>query len=293
MSQQKRSRPYFTVIIPCLNEEKYVPNLLKNLNSQSFKDFETIVIDGNSDDLTQDVVRNYKSNYPLQLLTTTTRSPSFQRNLGASKAKGSVLIFFDADTQIPKNYLKKIHDTFESKKPHFLTTYIDVNSDNPSEKFFEALNNIVFEVGKIAKTPLALGAMQAVKKGAFEDVGGYDEKTKFGEDGQLFQKLYNYNYKYLVLTRPRYIFSMRRIRKDGVLESINQYLKINLKVFTNGYHTDVDYKMGGSHYEDQSLSQNKYTQALEPLMKKLTKFSQKRTSRLKNLLDSFLPPDRY
>jgi hypothetical protein len=51
--------------------------------------------------------------------------------------------------------------------------------------------------------------------------------------------------------------------------------------------------MGGSHYEDQSLSQNKYTQALEPLMKKLTKFSQKRTSRLKNLLDSFLPPDRY
>jgi hypothetical protein len=65
--------------------------------------------------------------------------------------------------------------------------------------------------------------MQSVKKvlcGSF----GLRLKTKFGEDGQLFQKLYNYNYKYLVLTRPRTFFPASHPQDES------QDLSINTKI---------------------------------------------------------------
>ena len=239
--------PYFSVIIPCLNEEHYLPHLLKNLNLQTFKNFEVVVVDGYSDDKTANVTSKFKSKYPLYLFQTSTRNVSFQRNLGAQKAKGKVFIFFDADTQIPKNYLNQIFKAFETKHPHFLTTYLTVDSTKPSEKMYASLSNLIFETGKLINSPFAYGSMQAVKRGAFFDVGGYDAKTKFGEDGQLFQKLYKFNYKYLILKKPCYIFSLRRYRSKGTLQSIIKQLRLNLNVLQNGYHTPLkeEYQMGG------------------------------------------------
>ncbi|MDD4937998.1 MAG: glycosyltransferase [Candidatus Shapirobacteria bacterium] len=239
--------PYFSIIIPCLNEENYLPELLKNLNSQSFTDFETIVVDGNSEDKTCQVTNKFKASYPLSLYSTTTRNVSFQRNLGAKKAKGKIFIFFDADTQIPKNYLNQIAKAFKTKHPHFLTTYLKVDSIKPLEKIYAPFSNLIFEAGKFIKSPFAYGSMQAIKKGAFFDVGGYDIKTKYGEDGQLFQKLHNFNYKYLILKKPRYIFSIRRYHSKGILKSIIKQAHLNLNVFRHGYHAPLkeEYQMGG------------------------------------------------
>ncbi|MFH1244651.1 MAG: glycosyltransferase, partial [bacterium] len=45
-------KPFFSLIIPALNEAKYLPLLLDDLSKQTFLDFEVIVVDGNSDDQT-------------------------------------------------------------------------------------------------------------------------------------------------------------------------------------------------------------------------------------------------
>lgn len=246
-------KPYLSIIIPCLNEEHFLPFLLKNLNSQTYTNFEVIVVDGNSEDKTAEVTKKFKSKYPLHLYSTTTRNVSFQRNLGAKKAKGKVFIFFDADTQIPKNYLQKIAQTFETKHPHFLSTYIKVDSNNPSEKTFATLTNLIFETSKAIKLPSVYGSMQAVKKGAFFDIGGYDTKTKFGEDSQLFIKLFKFNYKYILLKNPRYTFSLRRFKSKGLLKTTIKQLRINLNIFKNGYHAPLkeEYNMGGARYSSK------------------------------------------
>jgi len=243
--------PYFSVVIPCLNEEHFLPFLLKNLNSQTYTDFEVIVVDGNSEDKTAEVTKEFKSKYPLFLHTTTTRNVGFQRNLGAKKSKGKVIIFFDADTQIPKNYLQKIAQTFETKHPHFLTTYLKITSDKPIEKIYESLSNLIFELGKISKSGYSFGSMQAVKRSAFSDVGGYDIKTKFGEDGQLFGKLLKHNYKYLVLKTPRYIFSMRRFHTEDAFKQFTLQVKIIANLLLHGYHSQFSkkYQMGGKQYQ--------------------------------------------
>lgn len=282
--------PYFSIIIPCLNEEKYLPKLLSNLNSQTFSDFEVIVVDGHSTDKTAQEVNSFPAKYPLKLISTPTRNVAYQRNLGAKKSHGQVLIFFDADTQIPKNYLKRINLAFRKHHPHFLTTYIQVDSLNPSEKLFAVFSNLIIEAGKLFKTPFSFGAMQAVKKGAFFDVGGYDINTKFAEDSQLFQKLYEYHYHYLILPKPCYIFSLRRFRSEGILKSFIQSLQLNFNILLNGYHVPlkVRYEMGGHLYRDAKTKHPSSPAIFEPLITKLTHpATPQQSHRIQTLLNRF------
>lgn len=283
----KQISPYFSIIIPCLNEEKYIPFLLKDLNSQTFSDFEVVVVDGNSTDKTASIISKFSSKYSLQLQSTKIHNVSFQRNLGAKNSLGKILVFFDADTRIPKNYLKKIYQAFEKKHPHFLTTYIDVNSNKVSEKTFASLSNFVFEAGKIFKNPLSFGAMQAVKRGAFFDVGGYDEKTKFGEDSELFQDLSKFNYYYIVLPYPRYFFSLRRFRSEGLFKSFVQSLQLNLNIALNGHHnpSSIEYKMGGHNFDSDKTNNQQYSQVFKPLYSKIAKSSPRQSHKLQNIFN--------
>jgi len=285
--------PYFSIIIPCLNEENFLPKILENLNSQNFKDFEVIVVDGNSDDKTAQIATNFKAKFSLNLYSTTTRNVAFQRNLGAEKAIGKILVFFDADTQIPKNYLKKIAQAFEKRHPHFLTTYINVDSKKPSEVMFAFFSNLIFETGKVFKVPFSFGAMQAVKKGAFFDVGGYDTKTKFAEDSQLFQNLYDNNYKFIMLSTPRYIFSLRRLRSEGVLKSLTQYLQLNLNILLRGYHVPpkVLYQMGGQQYDIKKIENVKYSQIFKPFFLRIQKAIKKQNKDTQKIIDKIFSSD--
>ena len=46
------SSPYFTIVIPTLNEEDLLPHLLNDLCKQTYKNFDVIVVDGKSLDNT-------------------------------------------------------------------------------------------------------------------------------------------------------------------------------------------------------------------------------------------------
>lgn len=91
-------KPLFSVIIPALNEEKFLPTLLDSLVRQTKKNFEVIVVDGKSKDQTVKVARLYSKKIAhLQVIVSSKANLPFQRNLGASKAQGDWLVFADAD----------------------------------------------------------------------------------------------------------------------------------------------------------------------------------------------------
>lgn len=46
METCKSKNPKISIVIPTLNEAKHIGNLLSSLKPQSFKDFETIIVDG-------------------------------------------------------------------------------------------------------------------------------------------------------------------------------------------------------------------------------------------------------
>src|SRR3989344_7129004 len=90
-----------SIIIPTLNEEKYLPKLLDSIKNQGFKDYEIIVADHSSKDKTRQIAKKYGCRI------VNGGKPPIARNNGAKIAKGNILFFIDADCIIGKDFFKK------------------------------------------------------------------------------------------------------------------------------------------------------------------------------------------
>ena len=98
-----------SVIIPVYNEEKVIGSCLESLAKQTYKDLEIIVIDDGSTDKSVAIIENSKLKIAnLLLLKQKHVGPGAARNLGASKAKGDILVFVDADMEFEPDFVGKL-----------------------------------------------------------------------------------------------------------------------------------------------------------------------------------------
>ena len=79
---------FFSVVIPTLNEELFLPNLLEDFKKQKVKNFEIIVVDAKSKDKTRKIVKSFKQSLKIKLFLSNKKNVAYQKNLGAKKAKG-------------------------------------------------------------------------------------------------------------------------------------------------------------------------------------------------------------
>jgi glycosyltransferase involved in cell wall biosynthesis len=98
MSEGRTSgpNPAFTVIVPFLNEERWLPQCIGALEQQTLDPFrfELIFVDNGSTDRSAEIVRQHSN---IVLLAESRRDPYVARNRGIAAARGRYLIFLDAD----------------------------------------------------------------------------------------------------------------------------------------------------------------------------------------------------
>ena len=87
--------PKVSVIIPTYNSANYLPAAIESVLSQSFQDFEVIVIDDGSTDNTAMVVRDYEPR--IRYFCQTNSGVSKARNRGIEESKGEYVAFLDSD----------------------------------------------------------------------------------------------------------------------------------------------------------------------------------------------------
>ena len=97
----------FSIIIPTLNEERYLPNLLNDLDNQQTRNFEVIIVDGKSEDQTREEALQFARKFPFKFIQSPKRNLSYQRNLGAKNSNGKYFFFFDAYSSISSNLTQK------------------------------------------------------------------------------------------------------------------------------------------------------------------------------------------
>ena len=215
----------FSICIPTLNEEKYIGGILNCLREQTFKDFEVIVVDGKSKDMTKDEVMKFSNYFSLRFLEAPKRGVSFQRNYAAKMAKNEYVIFFDADVKIENDFLEKINEHLEKENIDILTTWNKPISDKPVDEFIYLFVNIfMLELIK-KKSPGAVGVFICVKKSSFEKIGGFRESVCFGEDYDLAKRLHESGFTYALLRKPKVNVSVRRFDKEGRLNMIVKNLR--------------------------------------------------------------------
>ena len=97
-----------SIIIPIYNAKKWIKDTIENILNQTYDNFELILVDDNSKDGTQKILKQYenKSNIKIIYLEKNV-GPGIARNIGLKYAKGRYICFQDADDLWEKDKLEK------------------------------------------------------------------------------------------------------------------------------------------------------------------------------------------
>src|SRR3989338_9740712 len=164
-----------SIIIPAHNEENYVAACLQSIKQQPFSEYEIIVVCDSCTDKTLTIAKKYTK----KVFEIKKKNVSAERNYGANKAKGDILVFLDADNTIAPNLLAEIQKTIKNG-------YIGgVTKTKPLENLWKA--KILWSVGNFFRHFfLAASGMLFCKANMFT---GYDESRHLAEDTDLILKL--------------------------------------------------------------------------------------------------------
>jgi len=170
-------KPKLSVVIPMFNEKRYIERCLNSLLSQSFKSFEIILVDDGSTDGTYSLVKSvYSKKKNIRLFSQKNQGPGVARNFGASKAKGDILIFVDADMMFDKNYLQYLIKPIIKGK-EFGTTHGTEKVANLENVWARS-----WSIDRIPNPPKRSAVFRAIKTDIFLKHGGFNPSKGYFDD---------------------------------------------------------------------------------------------------------------
>ena len=130
-------------------------------------------------------------------LKATEPGKAYACNLAASRSKGNILLFVDADTYLVGDIDWYRHRPEEES--FWVSPSYNIDKGYAVRHFWTTLGNTFFNFANKAPLfrdyPWAHGAFIAIRRKAFEQIGGFDENAPM-EDINLFARLYNAGYKH-------------------------------------------------------------------------------------------------
>jgi glycosyltransferase AglI len=188
--------PRVSIILPVYNSARELPNALSELDKQSFKDKEIIVVDDGSSDDTWDTARVLSAGRDdIVVVRTEHRGPAHARNAGLERSHGEIVFFSESDCVYDSSYLQKAVDRLDSKgdvgavcltgaplitRSTMATSCIDIENK---------VQHRLLEQGKIEPFYAWVYRREVLLK-----LGGFDDRLFQGEDRDLFRRLKNAKY---------------------------------------------------------------------------------------------------
>lgn len=182
-----------SVIIPTHNRSDALSETLKHLERQEFdKEWEAIVVNNNSTDDTDEIVRSWqeKFNVPLYLVHEKVPGAAAARNAGARKAQGEFILFIDNDILTEPDFLKRHVARLEENPGCWLLNNISNLPEQESShlgKFKLFMFPKEYEQNELCEAEHITGQGMSMPRAAFEKLGGFDENffVASGEDRDL------------------------------------------------------------------------------------------------------------
>ncbi len=125
---EERNSPRISVIIPCYNHGRYLPEAVASVVAQTFADWELIIVDDGSTDDSAAIAEQLIAQYPgqtMRLLRQANQGLSASRNSAIRLARGSYILPLDADDQIEPDMLAETLAVLE-RRPEVGFVYTDV-----------------------------------------------------------------------------------------------------------------------------------------------------------------------
>lgn len=196
-----------SVIIPMLNEESDLPEMVAHWCELEKSGAEVIIVDGGSTDRSVEIVRMAG----LKVVESSMRGRSYQMNVGAKAASGDVYLFLHADTRLPAGAMELVG----GKIGPYVWGRFDVHITGKSR----LLQIVAWMINVRSRlTGIATGDQAIfVKKEAFWSIGGFP-KQPLMEDIEISIRLKKWSFPFCLKQQVR--TSGRRWEKKGVCRTI-------------------------------------------------------------------------
>ena len=220
-----------SIIIPALNEEKYLPRLLDSIKKQSYKDYEIIIADANSKDNTGKIAKKYGCRIVKGGL------PAVGRNSGAKAAKGDMLLFMDADSVIGEKFLENALNEIKSRKLDVTGVYIYPDTGKMLDNIFLGIYNTLLFSTQFYY-PHAVGSGIFCRKWLHRKVGGFNGNVRLGEDADYVKRCGKTG-NFRMLRTVKLCFSMRRYKKGRIRTGLGLVGWELHRIFLGEIKTDI------------------------------------------------------
>jgi glycosyltransferase involved in cell wall biosynthesis len=181
-----------SVIIPTYNGEKKIPILLKALKSQTFSDFEIVIVVDGSTDNTVAVLKELEKDFrKLKIVVQENQGRAVVKNRGVRECSGDLLIFYDDDME-PDPQSVHMHVSFHNNHTGLVSgNLVETKNRNDIQKYKASLSVNWFEkyndgINELTAANLFFSAANcSMKKDRFLALGGFDVRLKDAEDYDL------------------------------------------------------------------------------------------------------------
>lgn len=240
--------PKVSVIIPAYNVESYILDTLRSLFSQSFKDFEALIVDDGSTDRTHEIVQDFiRQDARFKLLHKPNGGLSSARNFGINHAIGDYIALLDGDDLYLPNKLK---------------THVEILDSNPSVGVVYSASQALREDGKptwmllsgkplyrqtlkslLCKNFIGHGSNGIFRKVILDEVGLFDETLKSVEDLDLWLRIAGTRWRF---HRVPSVQCSYRVRPAGLSFNLDQMQETQAQVMTAAYrrHPELSATIG-------------------------------------------------
>lgn len=203
-----------SIVIPLYNKERQIAATLNSVLSQTYQDFEIVIVNDGSTDDSATEVKKFKDPR-IRIINQKNSGVSAARNRGIHEAKGDFIALLDGDDEWKPDYLKTqfeltqkypecdvycVNYCFRDLAGQIIPTVINHLPFNVSDG---VLSNY-FEVASCSHPPICSISVMA-RKGIFESVGGFPVGIKSGEDLLTWARL-ACRYKTAYSKKPLAIF---------------------------------------------------------------------------------------
>lgn len=172
-----------SIIIPLYNKEHYIRNTLLSVVSQTYQDWEAIVIDDGSTDGSANNVRTVHDSR-ITFFQQENHGVSYTRNRAIKLAKGDFIAFLDADDVWTEDYLEKMVQLSKSYPNYYV--FCSAQKGRP-------INTLPKDVSIIDDhcfyDYIYFTGCMFIRKVVFDKVGGFREGIQLGEDRDMWLRI--------------------------------------------------------------------------------------------------------
>lgn len=208
-----------SIIVPIFNTEKYLHQCLNSILSQSYENFECLLINDGSTDASASICREYVAkDARFRYFEKENGGVSSARNLGIERSGGAYITFIDSDDWVEFDYLEVLYSAIIQETADISVSTYRTYEMSKNQWLFHAFKRVehqkVFSRQELFNKLMFLDSLDSsygfascklVRKSVLTGIW-FNESTHLGEDMEFWFKLYLIAEKSVFSNRDTYVY---------------------------------------------------------------------------------------